>query len=506
MYKTHFFFCLWVALLSISFFACDDKYEDYSSNPNDLLSFSNDTVRFDTVLTTINSPVHFLMVYNRNDKPLLISSVGLERGETSGFKINVDGMAGKHFQDVAIRPRDSLFVIVDVKPEMNGEVIPTLLSDYIVFKTNGVEQKVVLEAYGQDVFIWEGKILTSDTLIENSKPILIRDSLFIGENVTLSVKEGTCFYMDNNARIVVKGNLKMEGSLEKPVVFRGRRTDYMLSISYDLIPNQWDGFYFHETSFGNEMEYVQIRNGRSGLYFDVSTPDEEKLRMKNVIITNFSENLLRAFNCNITAENCEFTNSRFALLELVGGKYSFTHCTMANYMPSVPEVGWANSNSETIILSNIDSLFSENSTSYPLIQADFYNTIIWGRSPSRGQITGKSDIQLFRGEEGVEFNFFFRNCIIPSRTGENGKYAIGCTFNEDPLFQKTNATDEETGYFSPIFDFRLKNPEETEDPSPAIDAAAPEFSISLPFDLAGKDRFLDGHPDMGAYEAYELQD
>ena len=326
MYKTHFFFYLFLTLLFVSFFACEDKYEDYSTNPNDMLAFSKDTVRFDTVLTTINSPVKQLMVYNRNNKPLLISSIVLESSESSRFKINVDGGAGKSFQDVVIRPKDSLFVLIDVKPEPNGEILPTLFNDYIIFTINGTKQKVLLEAYGQDVFIWEGKSISSDTIIRDSKPFLIRDSLIIEENATLFIEEGICFYMDNNTRIIVKGTLKIRGSLERPVVFRGKRTDYLLSnISYDLVPGQWNGFYFAENSFGNEMEYVYIRNGKSGLYFDTSNPEREKIRMKNTVLTNFSEYLIRSINCSITAENCEFSNSRFALLHLMGGKYSFTH-------------------------------------------------------------------------------------------------------------------------------------------------------------------------------------
>ncbi|MDL2322389.1 hypothetical protein LJC52_00190 [Bacteroidales bacterium OttesenSCG-928-A17] len=492
MYKTRFFCCLFLLSLLVNFFACDDNYDDYSTNPNNLLTFSKDTVRFDTVLTTINSPVKYLMVYNRYDKPLLISSVELEQGENSQFKINVDGMAGKDFQDVAIRPNDSLYVMIDVKPEENGEITPTLFDDHIVFVTNGVSQKIVLEAYGQDVFIWKEKVISSDTTIRNSKPILICDSLVIEENVTLSVEEGICFYMDNNAKIVVNGNVKFKGSLEKPIVFRGKRTDSMLSISYDLIPGQWDGFYFSENSFSNEMEYVQIRNGMSGLYFDISTPDEEKIRMENVVLTNFSEFLIRATNCNITAGNCEFSNSRFALLYLVGGKYSFTHCTMANFMLSSPESGWATSNNETLILSNTDILFSGKPIHYPLLQADFTNTIIWGKSPG-----WNSDIWM-EAEEGMEFNYFFRNCIIPNK-GENGEHTVDCIFNKDPLFRKVNLWDPETKKYSSI-DLRLKTPEEGQDPSPAINAADPDYSISFPFDLDGNDRFADEKPDMGAYE------
>ena len=502
MYKTHFLFCLIVVSLFSSFFACNDNYEDYSVNPGDVLSFSRDTVHFDTVLTTINTPVQYLMVYNRNSKPLLISSIGIESGEASEFKINVDGIAGKTFQDIAIRPKDSLYILVDLKPEMNGEVNPTLLEDYIVFTTNGVRQKVLLEAYGQDVFIWEGKILSSDTLICASKPILIRDSLLIDENARLSVEEGVCFYMDNNAKVIVKGSISLKGSQENPVVFRGRRTDYLLSsLSYDLVPGQWDGFYFHENSFGNEIEYAYIRNGKSGLYFEASDPGKEKMRMKNVILSNFSGALIESINCWITAENCEFSNSRFALLNLTGGIYRFTHCTLGNFMLSSPQLGWANSNNETLILNNgyqplpapgekelPDSVF------FPLIQADFTNTIIWGKN-----YLSHSKIQLNK-KEGQEFNFLFRNCIIPNK-GENDEQFIDCIFNTYPVFAKTSLQDPETEEYGPV-NLRLKEKEneKSAEISPAIDKADPEYSKDLPLDLDGNDRLSDGKPDIGAYE------
>ena len=51
------------------------------------------------------------MIYNRNDQPLLISEIMLASGEETGFRINVDGRKGDHFQNVRIQADDSLYVL-----------------------------------------------------------------------------------------------------------------------------------------------------------------------------------------------------------------------------------------------------------------------------------------------------------------------------------------------------------------------------------------------------------
>ncbi|MDR2843731.1 MAG: hypothetical protein LBV57_03695, partial [Candidatus Symbiothrix sp.] len=66
-----------VIIYCIGLSACNNNFEDYSTKPSDRLSFSTDTIAFDTILSTINTPYKVLMIYNRHSKPLLISSVSL---------------------------------------------------------------------------------------------------------------------------------------------------------------------------------------------------------------------------------------------------------------------------------------------------------------------------------------------------------------------------------------------------------------------------------------------
>ena len=483
MHKPYWLFCLFIILLATNFFACKNDFENYSVNPQDLLSFSVDTLSFDTVLTTVNSPVLSFRVYNRNAKPLLISSIRLAEGANSNFKINVDGMSGSTFENVEILAKDSLLVLVDVKPKENGKYTPTLFNDYIIFETHNIQQRVVLEACGQDVYTWRGVILSADSVLDNQKPYLIYDSLVVEAGATVEIGEGTVFYMYNDAQLIVKGTIKMKGSEEKPIVFRGSRTDYMATIPpipYDLMPGQWGGIRFASESYGNELVNVRIRNGKYGMDLEVSDdPTRNKLYLKNVVLTNTAGILLYAVNCNIIAENCEFSNAQGALLYLIGGSHRFTHCTIANYYPYNPNLGLPNSDNETLVLTDVVLNWESENESFPVISAEFFNSIIWGgRSTSVIKIQKNPDAPI---------PYLFKNCLLPINKSDDPQ-VVDCLFQGDSLFQKSVPFD---------FDFRLRKD------SPAKDAANLEIATQIPYDLTGFNRLSDGRPDLGAYEYRE---
>ena len=478
---------LGVLLILSSFLACNDGFENYSTNPQDRLAFSADTLSFDTVLTTVNSPIQTFMVYNPNNRPLLISSISLSEGENSNFRINVDGYAGSSFQNISIRANDSLYVIVNVKPAENGQATPIQFTDYVVFVTNSVQQQIVLQAYGQDVYKYQDLVLDRDTTLSNFKPFLILDSLVINEGVTAQILEGTTFYMGNNAQVIVHGTLKISGTVENPVIFRGSRTDNMpLSppLPYDLIPGQWGGIVFDSNSYNNELENVRIRNGKFGMNFIASDPSQEKITMENVVLTNASGTLIHAENCNITAENCEFSNSKDYLLDLVGGQYTFTHCTIANYYPNVGvEAGWGNTNNETLSLS--DTIAGNQ---YSLLGLNVYNSIIAGPMMSSEISTSLTQ------NPSVPLNFL--NCVFTNdKLDESYINYTDCVFSvaADSLFQKVDYVNEKNDFW-PVFDFSLL------ENSPARNIANLDIAKQVPYDIRGVNRLEDGLPDAGAYE------
>ncbi len=485
----------YIMLLSLlaSFFACSDDFDDYSISSNDILTFSLDTVRFDTILSTINTPYTTLKVYNKNSKSLLISSIGLRDGD-QGFKINVDGQAGSYFQNIEIRSKDSIYIFIDALPSESGQNLPFFFEDHIEFMTNGVGQEVVLEGSSQDVEIYQGKEITVNSILSNNKPYLIYDSLVIREGSTLSIQEGATLYMYNNAEIIVEGTLNIQGTPDSFVHIRGHRTDKMNTIPYEYVPGQWGGIRFSATSYNNKIEYAHIRNGNYGMNFDPSETMNTKLEMNNVILTNFKGDLINAINCKIIANNCELSNARGTLLNLIGGDYTFAHCTVVNLYESPTQWGWGNSDNRTVYLSDTYTSEEGEKTIYPLQQADFKNTLIWGR-----KYRTSSGVSL-SSEKSATMNYYFLNCLLPNQ-GENDNDFVNCLFAEEPIFVKDDITtlkDPENPAAGEKYDFVYNL--RLDSVSPLIDRGDWTTARTLPFDLDNKSRISDGGPDIGAYE------
>ncbi|MDR1763849.1 MAG: hypothetical protein LBR64_07875 [Dysgonamonadaceae bacterium] len=488
-------------LLALAGFAiiasCSDDFENYTNNPQNRLSFSTDTLSFETALATVASPIRGFVVGNYNKQHLLVASIRLAGGQNSPFRINVDGMAGSSFADVPIRANDSIFVFADVKPELSGSSEPKIIRDSVIFEYNGIRQQVILEAFGQDVIVIRGDVLNDEySLLDGKTPYLVYDSLVIAEGCTAEIAEGSTFYMYNEAKITVRGKILIRGSLEKPVTFRGSRTDSLnveIPISYEQIPGQWGGIVLTSTSFGNEMENARIRNGKFGLLIEPSNPDRSKIILRNTVLTNVSGDLLTSVNSKISAENCEFSTSRGALLNLVGGDCDFLHCTLANFYPYLPEGGWLHSEREILKISTQWQPGDAESepVEFPLVKANFANSVFASENTSSG-------IFIEEPETGV-LPFAFRNCVFVNK-GENDEQFTDCLFgaNPDSLFVKNYTKkikdDPNDRAYDYVFKFSL-----TEN-SPARDTANPALSEQLPLDMLGRNRFADGKPDAGAYE------
>ncbi|MDH8701951.1 hypothetical protein M2138_001303 [Dysgonomonadaceae bacterium PH5-43] len=484
-----------VFVLASILYSCDDGFENYSTNPNKRLTFSTDTIAFDTIISTINTPFKSFKVYNKNSENLLISSVYLEGGSNSVFKINVNGKAGQDISNIEIKKNDSIYVFIDAKPIENNTNEPKHISDNIVFTTNGVNQKVIIEASAQDVYVCNGMIINTDSTLLNNKPYLIYDSLVVDKNVTLNITEGTVFYMHGGSKIKIDGTLKAKGSLEKPIVIRADRFDSMVNIPYDLIPGQWGGITFGEDSYNNELEHTHIRNGYYGLNFKESETSSIKASLNNVVLTNFKGYLINSVNCNINAENCEFTNSQKTLLNLIGGNYNFTHCTIANHYFSSNEYGWGTSDNQTVFLSNkhiteIDS--KTDSVFYPL-EANFFNSLVWGTKDKTS-----SRITIYESDK-ANLSYFFENCLIPNGENDNPDSpeasVVNCVIGENPEFNALLIDKDNKVTFK--YDFSLT------EKSPARSKANKAIANTLPLDIKGNSRLTDENPDIGANEYIE---
>lgn len=462
-------FYLILAILPFVYSSCSSD-DDFSSSPNLSLAFSSEAVSFDTVFTTVGSATRQFKIYNKNASSLVIQSIELMNPKKSGFRMNIDGEKGTKLTNVEILKKDSLFGFIEVTVNPLEADAPVLIRDSIKFITNGNVQYLYLEAVGQNVHIWRVETVTIDSVLTADKPILVYHSMTINKNVTLSIQEGAIFYMKKGSSVQVRGHIIAKGSIEKPVVFRGGRFDKIeVDIPYDNVPGQWDGIYFYPESYGNDLENVYVKNATRGMTFHTSDIQYKKASLKNVIVHNSSEYGVTAENADIDGSNCLFSNARTATLILQGGKYSFLHCTLANYY------SWSARRSETLVLKNL----SDMGLAAPLLQCDFINTIIYGSL--------SKELLLDNKHTESAFNYQFTNCLIKA-TETDDSHFTNVIWNKSPLFKFLN----DDGTYS--FNYELQKG------SSAIGKADEIYSLTLPLDLRGTSRQDDSKPDIGCYE------
>ena len=143
-----------LALAACTMVACQE--EQVSNDPRLQLTFSHDTVLFDTVFTNMGTSTKRVMVYNPNKNALCIQQVYIRNGEH--FHINLDGEnKQEEMQNIILRGGDSLFLFIRAHINPLAENSPVLVEDDIVFSTNNNLQHIYLQAYGQNIEKIQGK-------------------------------------------------------------------------------------------------------------------------------------------------------------------------------------------------------------------------------------------------------------------------------------------------------------------------------------------------------------
>lgn len=468
MRKNHLLISLISFALLLSFFTgC--KKEKLLLAGSYKLDFSQDTVLFDTIFTTIGSTTHNFKLYNNHNGTLNISSIHLGQGTSSQFRINVDGESGVNFKDIEVEPNDSLFIFVEVTIDPNNSNTPLVVEDLIHFNTNGNDQQVVLNAWGQDAYFHVNEIITTDEVWNNDKPHVIYNYCAVDSAKSLTIPAGTTVHGHNSAVLFVyKSALHVNGSLGNPVVFKqDRLEDYLLSPT-DSVAGQWRGIRFFEARTSN-IDYTEIKNATIGVQIDTNTFGEF-VSMNAVRIDNSVFAAIVTQGGNINATNCLFGSSgSYSGLITIGGDVNFDHCTFGNY--------WSSSRN-TALFSFTDYYETNSSIQYrPFTNANFTNSIIYG--PNDNELILDT---LDRAISGVAPVYNFTNCII--KTDETPSLFVptnnfyNCKLNNDPLF------------VSPGFwDFHVPSN------SPAVGEAD---GSTLPDDLDGVSRSLNT---IGCYEA-----
>src|SRR5690606_17228698 len=102
-----FFWTAGASLLLALTYSCQKIEFDTGSSVN--ISFSTDTLTFDTVFTQVGSTTRYFKIHNKGSRFARIDEVRLGQ-ESSSFRINADGYQGPVIKDLEIPPHDSVYV------------------------------------------------------------------------------------------------------------------------------------------------------------------------------------------------------------------------------------------------------------------------------------------------------------------------------------------------------------------------------------------------------------
>ena len=103
-----------IVLISVAaLFSQCSKDEVIDEAAIESLSFSLDTVIFDTVFTQVGTITKNFKIYNNSKNTISISSITLKNELSSNYRINVDGIASNEVTNLKIAGNDSIFVFVE---------------------------------------------------------------------------------------------------------------------------------------------------------------------------------------------------------------------------------------------------------------------------------------------------------------------------------------------------------------------------------------------------------
>ena len=452
-------------LLSAIIFSC--KKESFITSPQAKIATSADTLKFDTVFTSVGSVTQSFKIFNNNNQKLRLSQVKLSGGSSSAFKINVDGTSASEVDKIEINANDSVYVFVQVNINPSAGNLPFLIQDSILISYNGNQKFVQLQAYGQDAIFLNSIELTGNATWNKTLPYVILGGILIDSTATLTIQQGTRIYLHANAPFLVDGTLIVNGTKQDSVVFSGDRLDP----DYKDLPAGWPGIFFSSSSKDNYLRHAIIKNAYQGIVAeDKSVNANPKITLSQCIIDNIYDVGVLGVNSNIYADNCLISNCGSNILLELGGDYRFVNCTVASYnnffithKSAVLEVSNAAMQGGVVYTSTLNAFFQ--------------NCIFWGDG-------GNVDDEVVVAREGTDmFSVNFDHVLYKAKNDiPNGSFDASSIKNIDPVFDTIDISHNH-------YDFHLK------DNSPAIDAGTvTTFSLDL------DDKTRDANPDIGCYE------
>jgi len=445
------------------------RKDSFITSTDAVVSFSSDTLFFDTVFVSTGSITQSVKIINGNDQKLRLSDVKLMGGSQSYFAINIDGMAGPERQGVELEAGDSIYVFVAVTIRPGAANLPFVVQDSIRVSFNGVSRYIQLQAWGQNAHFLRNAVIQGNETWDNALPYVILGGLRVDTNARLTIPQGCRVYLHADAPLLVDGTLEVLGGKDtgNRVSFQSDRLDD----PYRDFPGSWPGIYFRQTSKGNQLQYVFIKNAYQAVVsegpFSGGSP---QLSMEQCVVDNSYDAGILGAGGSIQAVNCLISNCGKNIVLEYGGNYQFLHCTAASFSNDLI------SHTQPV-LSVSNYVLQGGGTLTNDLTADFINCIFWG---SGGNVD--DEVQVLKQGSTV-FHVDFSNCSWKVKTAPGNVTTSNMIVNTDPLFDSVNNIRR-------YYDLHLKAL------SPLIDKGQ---STGVTVDLDGHPRPV-GLPDPGCYE------
>lgn len=434
---------LGIILLGGSMISCKKQKE---ISPDDRLTYSTDTVFFDTVFTSVGSVTQVCKIYNRHDATMHIDQIQLQGGQTSMYRIAVDGDNGTRFEDFDLFPGDSLYLFIEVTVDPNDETFPFIAEDKIEVSYNGTHESIYLAAWGQNAYFHGGPdaITTLDCheVWNNDKPHVVYGIIEIEPNCDLTINAGCQVYLHKGAGILVnEGKLFVQGQKGSEVVFQGDR----LESEYQDTPGQWGieldfqigsnqgpdiytltrgGIWIYKST-GSVIDYAIIKNGNTGIQVDTTGTNGFALTLTNTKINNMAGVGLWGQGAHIQAVNLLSTNCGEGCAYLsIGGKYVMDNCTFANY--------WAGGvrTAPAFALNNYYKDINQNIQVRPIYQSRFQNCIMYGNNAS---LTDFGELVVDLADVDNQ-DYLFSYCLIDYEESTNDPHWDNIINHQAPFF------------------------------------------------------------------------
>ena len=458
---------LWYCFLYFCIFSSCQK-DTFITSQNAQLSTSIDSLKYDTVFTSIGSITQSFKIINLNNQKLLLNTVKLMNGTSSSFKININGSPVTEINNTEIAANDSIYVFVTAKIDPTLSNMPFIVKDSILISFNGNKRYVQLEAHGQNANFLRNRIIKTNTIWTNKLPYIILGSLQIDTAASLIIEAGCRIFSHANSPFIVDGNLIVNGTKHQPVIFTGDRMD----ADYKDLPYSWAGIYFRSSSHNNVLNFTTIKNAFQAVVAEKpSINTNPKLILHQCIIDNASDAGLLCVNSSAQVDNSLITNCGTNISLTYGGNYKLTNCTVAGY-------------SNKFITHKKPVLFLSNTivTGNPInadLNAEFRNCIFWGDN-------GIVDNEVVVNKNGNNiYNVIFDHCLYKSSIDPSNSTITNCIKNVDPMFDNIDITKN-------LYDFHISG-------SNAAGVNKGIGGTGFVQDLEGNNRSV-GITDIGCYE------